>query len=135
MERITDQKELENHLAHFYGTVDYHRGTFRPDFFHTDGIDFLANACGSFWLIDAVASYQHRKEMTGEDFQVWTLHVDKRAATLLCTDGDKGGGPVELVRQVIPYTDFPEGVWRFYCERGSIDGEHACQILMLPSER
>lgn len=129
-----ESNELRASLDHFIGTVDYHRETFRGDFFCTDGMVYVANACGAFWLIDAIASYQHRKEMRCEDFQVWTLHVDGHMASLLCTDGDKGDGPVELARQVIPYTDFPEGVWKFYCERGSLDGEHTCQILMLPQE-
>ncbi|MCP4263647.1 MAG: hypothetical protein GY774_39990 [Planctomycetes bacterium] len=104
---------------------------------YTEGVRQFAKEAGAYWLIDAIASYQFRGHACyDEPFQSWSLHVADNVAELLCTDGDKGPGPVELARQTIPYTDFPtQGVTRFFLEHGSIDGINQHFVLMLPSER
>jgi hypothetical protein len=85
---------------------------------YTDGVKAIADL-GAYWLIDAIASYQYK--MRGIDFQVWELKVDekKKSAVLIGKDDD-----IEVIRQKIPYTDFPCSI-KFYVVEG---------VLMLPSE-
>jgi len=84
----------------------------------TPGMVGLANA-GAWWLVDAIASYCRK-----EEFQIWTLTVDRNAKAILTMKEDTDQ-PV-LVSQEIPYTDFPDGEWKFYLEY---------RVLMIPSER
>ena len=135
-------KELEDELQGFCGTFNYYRDAM--NIFHTDGVAYLAEKAGAYWLIDAIISHQTNKQVRNEEFQVWTLHVASTpeyptekhiAAILICTDGDKGDGEKELVRQNIKYTDFPLDKITLYLENGSLDGENVHKILMLPSER
>jgi hypothetical protein len=129
--------KLINELAQFTGTEKYYRSSvFTKNIYHTDGIQCLADNAKAFWLIDAIVSYQFENRVRREEFQEWTLSVDKSHAILLCTDGGIGENPPrELARQYIRYTDFPLEKITLYLEYGSLDGEHPCKILMLPSER
>ena len=104
----TDVLELSSNLAQFCGTDDYHQSSiFHKSFYHTDGIQYLAEKAGAFWLIDAIVSHQTKRNVRSEGLQVWTLSVGaKKSAILKCTDGDKGDGEIVLARQSIPYTDF-----------------------------
>jgi hypothetical protein len=125
--------DLELELQNFNGTQDYHRHFL--GLYYTDGVKYLAEQAKAFWLIDAIASHQIRN-VKREPFQVWTLLVGaNQFAILKCTDGDKGTGEIELTRQHIEYTDFPLEKITLYLEDGSLDGIHACKILMLPQER
>jgi len=84
---------------------------------YTDGIKFLADNAGAYWLIDAIASYQRK-----EPFQLWELKVNDSKAVL--TMKEDTNEPV-LVKQEITYTDFPLDEITLYL----IDG-----ILLLTSE-
>jgi hypothetical protein len=92
----------------------------------TDGVKIMAEMCGAFWLVTAVFSWQSKKKVEREPFQVWTLAMDSGVGTdsavLICEDGNSK----ELARQVIEYTDFPlpEGI-KLFLEGG---------VLLLPSE-
>lgn len=60
-----------------------------------------------------------------------TLTVkESKADILVYTDSDEMGSPLGIVytRKSI-YTDFPEGMWKFYLQ---FDGEH--MVCMLPTE-
>jgi hypothetical protein len=78
----------------------------------------MAERGKAYWLIDAIASYRRK-----EPFQVWSLEVaeDKTAVLQMKEDSDKPS----LVRQEIPFTDFPLRKIEFFL----IDG-----VLILPSE-
>jgi len=135
-----DPKELESELQGFYGSEDFHRSSaFTRAIFHTDGVQYLAEKAGAYWLIDAIVSHQMKPSIAREKFQVWRLvkKPDESKATLICTDGGKDDLPGEkvIVTQKIPYTDFPLEKITLYLENGSLDGEHIHKILMLPSER
>ena len=110
---------------------------------YTDGINFLAETCGAYWLIDAIVSHQPRvrrrlRAIGSRDFQVWRLRkMDSGAWALECwsdTPGAIGSGrskdPLSkrLAYQRIPYSDFPEDLAPFECylEEGT---------LMLKGER
>lgn len=98
----------------------------------TDGAHYLA-ANGAAWLIYVLASVQYLPAMRAEERQFWTLQVDleKHAAVVVCTDGDKTGeGEIELYRQEIPYTDFPLNEAKLFAFREPGMG----RVVLLPSE-
>lgn len=132
-EKMSPQ-ELESNLAHFSGTEEYHRTSlFSKSIVHTDGVQYLAEKAGAFWLLDAIVSHMPKRKLRREPFQVWTLKKAKLAEswTLKATDGDKGAGPVTLVTQRIPYSDFPLEEIKLYVEWGGSN----YWVIMLPSER
>ncbi len=85
---------------------------------YTDGVKIVADTAGAHWLIDAIFSYGR-----DEPFQLWLLSVKDTQARLTMQEDS---GLEALVTQDIPFTDFPEGIWKFYLENG---------VLMLPGER
>jgi hypothetical protein len=99
--------QLESDLAGFIGTESYTNLRYpwlRQRFMLTDGAKYLADQAKAYWLMDAIASHQTNKAVAAQEFQFWKLTVnEKREAVLVCTDGNDK----ELVRQEIPYTDFP----------------------------
>lgn len=133
----TNESELEAQLAQFSGSEQWYRALGSLRF--TEGVKHLADEAQAYWLIDAIASYQPElarrvSGFSGEpgiEFQVWFLRVDRDrgSAVLTCQedwDEDEPKAFPEIVRQEIPYTDFPLGLIRLYCEH---------QTLMLPNER
>ena len=111
-----DKVKLQNGLNQCIGTSQYLLHWARQLKF-TDGIKFLADNAGAYWLIDAIASYQRK-----EPFQLWQLKVKDSKAVL--TMKEDSGEPT-LVKQEITYTDFPLDEITLYL----IDG-----ILLLTSE-
>ncbi|MFC1762933.1 DUF6876 family protein [Planctomycetota bacterium] len=93
----------------------------KPDPFPclTDGVQYLAEQAGAYWLIDAIFSHRRR-----EPFQIWTLkkNTDDNGAVL--TMQEDSGEPIK-VRQEMPFTDFPLDQIKLYL----IDG-----VVLLPSE-
>ncbi|MFC1765106.1 DUF6876 family protein [Planctomycetota bacterium] len=113
-----ETKTLESDLRQFTGAVNYYRHWTGHGLF-TDGVQYLAEQAGAYWLVDAIFSYRRR-----EPFQVWTLkkNTDDNGAVL--TMQEDTGEPVK-VHQDIPFTDFPLDQIKLYL----IDG-----VVLLPSE-
>ena len=94
---------------------------------YTEGVRYMAEHGGAYWLIDAVASYQPDKRIASRsdlvDFQLWELAVaeDKSATLTMRGDSDQPA----VITQEIPFTDFPLAQIKFYVCNGT---------LMLPSE-
>jgi hypothetical protein len=91
---------------------------------YTEGVNYVAEHGGAYWLIDAIASYQPQLRRNPElnEFQLWELEVEDSGAVLTCRpDSDQ---PV-VVRQKIEYTDFPLAKIKLYVEGGT---------LLLPNE-
>ena len=119
--------ELE--LKQFTGTNHYYSHWTRS-LVYTDGIQFLCNN-GAAWLVDAIASYQSKKQITQDsmlqEYQFWTLRVDLEShkAVLAC---ERDTNDIVLT-QNIDYTDFPlSGIKLYLVESGQR------KVLMLPSE-
>jgi hypothetical protein len=123
--------ELESELAHFTGTESYTNLRYpwlRKRFLLTDGAKHLAEKAKAYWLMDAIASHQTNKSVAAEEFQFWKLTVgEKREAVLICTDGNDH----ELVRQDIPFTDFPLNSISLYA---ALDECLGGLVVMLTSE-
>jgi len=111
--------ELKAELKQFTGTEHYYKNF--TGLRYTDGVKFLADKTGCYWLIDLVGSYQHKLKNVG--FQLWELKVnkDKTAVVTIKEDDDK---PI-LIKQELKYTDFSLNEIQLYCIGG---------VLILPSE-
>jgi len=114
-------EKLESELANFTGTEHHYRHWLGIHF--TDGVKFLADRAGAYWLIDAIASRQPEIPRAEREFQLWELTVsDDQSATLeVRADSDQPA----IASQKIQYTDFPLRSIRLYVENG---------VLLLPSE-
>lgn len=109
-------------LAQFSGTTRYYQHWLRR-FVYTDGVHYVAETGGAYWLIDAIASYQPKlfTDPMLQQFQHWKLKVNNQKAQLVC---ERDTDDVVLT-QDIEFTDFPLDEIRFYLVAG---------VLMLPSE-
>lgn len=128
-------KLTQSDLAQFTGSEQWYRHSLCRNVIYTEGVQFLAERAGAYWLIDKIATAQMKPKIAAEEFQVWTLKVwsadspKSHDATLTCTDGDKGGGPVLLHNELITFTDFPLEEIVLWVE---FDGQH--HTILLPSE-
>jgi hypothetical protein len=108
--------------ANFTGTERYHRITMLAKIVATDGVLYVAEQAGAFWLMDAIASHQHTASVRAQPFQVWRLNVaPDKTAVLTGTDGNEN----EIARQEIEFTDYPDS----FVEIWLTDN-----VLLLPSE-
>ena len=124
----------ETDLNQFIGTTQYYRYLLGLKL--TDGVKYLADEAGAYWLLDIIASYQTNQKICNEHFQIWELKLspkdeeaaktkpptNRRAAVVtMKTDTNE---PL-LVRQEIMHTDFPLDSIALWL----IDG-----VILLPSE-
>jgi len=129
----TDCKTLKaEDLDQFHGTENWYRHGLMRNFLYTDGLKYVAEAGGAYWLIDLIASHQagirKRAQLDKSirpEFQVWTLTVNGNTSVAVCDDGDG----LIMARQEIEFTDFPLESIKLFC---TFDGEQ--YVLMLPSE-
>lgn len=121
--------KLEN-LSEFTGTKNYYTNPLYP-FKYTDGIKYVAENGGAYWLLDAIASWQLEKIIRRDqylaDLQFWKLKVsDDNSAVLTC---ERDTDDIACL-QKIPFTDFPiQEICLYLVNMGSGGG-----VLMLPSE-
>ena len=110
-------------LMQFTGTERWFRHALVRDVLHTEGVQYLAERGGAYWLIDEIALAQRTvAAVKGEEFQVWTLKVfADRRASLACEDGN--GRSVHA--KTIAFTDFPlEEITLYFTGN----------VILLPSE-
>jgi len=99
----------ETDLNRFTGTECYY--AYLVGLKLTDGVKFMADEAGAYWLLDIIASYQCEAKIRREPFQVWELKLSPdnaatgkhQAVVTMKTDSDR---PL-MVKQQIEYTDFP----------------------------
>src|SRR5262245_18551467 len=96
---------------------------------YTEGVKYLAEQAGAYWLIDAIASYQSQPRFVRNErlreLQLWRLIVRLDRTALLTWSEDS---PVEqhlVSTQEIEFTDFPLDELTLY-----VEGD----VLLLPSE-
>jgi len=120
--------ELRAQLAQFTASTTFTRHALVPQMLMTEGVTFLAQAAGAYWLTDAIGSYLLDKRARSEPFQVWRLNVDPQSssATLKMTNGDH---EVPIIAQQIDYTDFPLTDIELWLVA---EGNH--WVLLLPTE-
>ena len=117
--------DFKNTLDQFYGTETWHRFSMSK-LLLTDGVKYLCEKAGCYWLMDIIASYQKKcmKDPMLRDFQIWELNVNiqERKGVVSCLRDTND----VAFKQTIPYTDFPLDTIKLYCEN---------RVICLPSER
>lgn len=110
-------------LAGFTGTEQWYRHPVLKNTLYTDGIKYVAQKAGAYWLIDEITFQQYHPRIKNEEFLVWTLKVDLKDSTavLICDDGNDR----ILFTKPIGYTDFPLEEIKIYV----VDN-----VILLPSE-
>jgi hypothetical protein len=110
-------------LAQFTGSETWYRHGLVRDVLFTDGVKYVADAGGAYWLLDEIALAQkYEKRVAAEEFQLWKLTVkDNHTAALTCEDGN---GEAVFIK-AIEFTDFPLPVIALYFVNHTI---------LLPSE-
>lgn len=121
------QAEIRDNLDGFTGTEQYHRSGFVKV---TDGIAYMAEKCGAWWLVDIVGNYQASPELKAEEFREFQLWRVEHADAVMFDDktipahwvvtcrADSDREPV--IKQIIEYSDFPLDVFEFYCIGGIV---------------
>lgn len=91
-------------LRQFTGTENWYRHGIARNVLYTDGIKYLAETAGAYWLIDEIALAQSLAKIAAEPFQSWNLKVrPDYTALLTCDDGNSN---IRLSKE-IPFTVFP----------------------------
>jgi hypothetical protein len=92
-------------LSDFYGTEHWYKHCYGAPVTYTDGVQYVAEHGGAYWLIDEIVFGSRKLVKDGEEFQCWRLTVDleKKEGKLVCTDGDYR----ILSTKDIEFTDFP----------------------------
>ena len=94
-------------------------------FIYTEGIKYLAENARCYWLLDVIGSYQHLNKVKHVPFQLWELTVNEDQTALAVMKNMREVGMPVIIKQEIPYTDFPLDHIQLYLTD---------QVLMLPSE-
>jgi len=94
---------LLDELKQFTGTEQWYRNPLYRDFVYTDGVKYLAEKAGAYWLIDYVFSNQLTPKIRQEEFQVWNIKTDNNSAIIRVEDGHDN----LLQSFELNYTDFP----------------------------
>ena len=106
-------------LRQFTGSESIYRHGLIRTVLYTDGIRYVAENAGAYWLIDEIALAQRfNKTIAVEEFQLWTLTVnaDQHTAVLACDDGNDN----VVFRKDIPFTDFPLSEIKLYFTNNTI---------------
>lgn len=114
----------EADLRQFTGTEQWFRHGLVRSVLYTEGVQFLAENAGAYWLVDKIATLQLDKNIVErcDGLQCWKLTVADRKATLVCTDGNDEN-PVHS--EQIEFTDFPLETVSLWVEEN---------VILLPSE-
>ena len=111
----------QSDLLAFTGIAQWFRHPLFRRYTYTEGVQYMAEHGGAYWLIDAIFSWQTAPKVKAEPFQSWTLTVKEDHAVLTATDGNDR----QIARQDIEFTDFPLPEITLYFT------DH---VLLLPSE-
>lgn len=115
-------KNLLQDLKDFTGSETFYRHGLYRKFVYTEGVRYLAEHAGAYWLLDYIFSKQGIKAIGKEGFQAWIIRVrENNGAVIVLEDGNKN----EIVRFNIPFTDFPLKEFTLWFIGGT---------LLLPSE-
>lgn len=111
--------ELERNLPQFTGTEGYAK--YHGGLLLTDGVVYLAQNAGCFWLLDIIWSVQSMVKVKREEFQSWKCTAKNGKAVVECTDGNKN----VLYTQKVDFTDIPLDEVTLYLTNN---------VILLPSE-
>lgn len=115
------REELLTELAWFTGSTQLYYHPLFKAYKYTDGVRFLAQNAGAYWLLEYILSNQTLPVLKNETFQVWKMKVVNSSAIIKVEDGNSN----VLKDFKISFTDFPLKEITFW-----IEGD----TLLLPSE-
>lgn len=110
---------LRADLSHFTGSEKWYRHVLQKSFLYTEGVQFFCEQAGAYWFLDILATEVFPLQMNAP-FLVIELHVASNGK-IQVTDGNDQ----KVWSKHIPFTDAPQGVWRFFLTDN---------VCMLPSE-
>jgi hypothetical protein len=116
--------QLKSELRNFCGTETWFRHSLFRKYLYTEGVQFLAEQAGCYWLLDKIFACQSCvAKLAEQEFIVWKLILDEegKGAKLICTDGNYES----LYSENILSTDFPLKEITFYFQNN---------VLLLTSE-
>lgn len=117
---MTDDKLSQ--LNQFTGTDQWYKNPLFPKFLYTDGVRYVAEEAGAYWLIDKIFALQYREDIRSELFQVWKLKVNDDATAIVSVED---GNDNHIYAEKLTYTDFPTcGINLYFTDN----------VLLLPSE-
>lgn len=125
--KMTYPDQLLADLRQFTGTTQWHKWSNLTHLTCTDGVKYLAEEAGAYWLLDAIASHQNAPALKDSQrlrqLQIWLLTVEAdKSCHLTCVEHDD---VAPVVVQAIEFTDFPlKQVKLYVCDN----------IVSLPSE-
>jgi hypothetical protein len=131
-----DAQTLRNTIQSFSGGSDgRYRHHLNRRMIYTEGMKAVADAAGSYWLIDDIAilaakKYANAWEAGEVGIGIVKLAVAENTARMTLSLSDNK--EPELLQEV-PFTDFPEGEWNFYLGTDQ-DEDGYLTTLYLPSE-
>jgi len=106
-------------LRQFTGTTQWFKHL--SGYLYTDGVQYVAEQGGAYWLLDKILFITRAKAKL-QEFGVWKLSVrEDRTAQLVCEDGNYN----KLYVEKIEWTDFPLKKVELWFENG---------VLILPGE-
>jgi hypothetical protein len=108
-------------LSQFTGSETFFRHSLMRRIVYTEGVQYLAEAAGAYWLIDKIATSQLEPHIRDEEFQAWKLRVEGTKGVLTAEDGNDG----IIHKEKLDFTDFP---------LPSIDIYFTDNTILLPSE-
>ena len=102
MAKKIEPEELLSELAHFTGTTQWFYNPMFPNFYYTDGVKYLAEKAGAYWLLVYIFSNQI-SPIKEQPFQVWKITVVNNEGTIKVEDGN-----YNVIKEFkILFTDFP----------------------------
>ncbi|MCU7550419.1 hypothetical protein OCK74_14960 [Chitinophagaceae bacterium LB-8] len=111
-----------NHLFRSRNGSD-HFFQHRPSrIYFSQGVKDLADICSAYWLLELIISYQCKRRIKAEGFQVWELkRINEDRFIVTATDGNHH----RLVYHYLPQCDFTYDLATIWLIRG---------VLVLPVE-
>lgn len=118
----TENHQLKAELRYFTGSEQFYRNPLFSGYRYTEGVQYLAEKAGAYWLIDYILSNQIDKQLKGQRFQTWKIHVTQDDHAIITVDNGDGN---QLQQFRLSFTDFPFEHFTLWL----VDS-----VLMLPSE-
>ena len=102
---MVDSKELEWIMSNCYGTEKWHRYFPNADFLYTDGVKTFCENAEAYWFLSEI--FLATRGLP-DDLYIITLEVKDNSANI------KINGEKKIKGWHIPFTDCPEGEWKFF---------------------
>lgn len=126
---MTKNENLRHELKQFYCSEAFYKNPLFPKYIYTEGVKYLAEQAGAYWLIDYIYSNQQDSKIATAHFQAWKLkQKGSSAATITVDDGNKN----ILESFELEFTDFPFDI--LYPKQEAFQLWFIDGVLMLPSE-